>query len=345
MGHQLSNTATGSEEDSTSPQTNSFPVTHSILSPQALRSEVESDYDVGTPLVCQLISRGLNDTYLLKTADNRYILRVYRLGWRSLSDILYELDLLVHLDWKGVPVSTPLSRKDGSLTRALLAPEGIRQMVLFTHAKGKPISWDEAHSYLHGHAVGEIHKAANDFVSPHPRFPLDLEHLLERPLKSIQPFLKHRLEDWEYLRRLADQLRERITQLAADGLAWGVCHGDLYPDNAYIAEDDTVTIFDFDCGGPSWWSYDLAVFRHEGKLAKKDDSIWAAFFKGYIERRDVNELDLKAIPVFVTARHVWLMGMRTSNAEHFGYGWIDEGYWDRLMKFLREWVVEHLDGK
>jgi Ser/Thr protein kinase RdoA (MazF antagonist) len=231
------------------------------------------------------------------------------------------------------------------LLRALPAPEGIRQAVLFTYAKGKLLSWNERHSYLLGRTVAEIHNAAADFHSSHRRFRLDLDHLINKPLATIQPFLQHRAGDWGYLQRVADRLRECLTHLATEGLAWGVCHGDLYPDNAHIADDDTVTVFDFDCGGPGWWAYDLAGFRHEGALASQGDDVWEAFFKGYTEQRGVTELDLQAIPMLVAARQVWPMGMQTGNVEHLGSAWIAGAYWDRMMKLLRELVAKYGDGK
>jgi Ser/Thr protein kinase RdoA (MazF antagonist) len=58
-------------------------------------TDVLPDYDIGTPLECRFLQLGLNDTYLVKTRDGQYILRVCRAGWRSVSGILYELDVLL----------------------------------------------------------------------------------------------------------------------------------------------------------------------------------------------------------------------------------------------------------
>jgi hypothetical protein len=51
-----------------------FPVTHSTLSAAALMSEVLPDYNVGAPIACKLLGMGLNDTYQVDTAEQRYIL-------------------------------------------------------------------------------------------------------------------------------------------------------------------------------------------------------------------------------------------------------------------------------
>ena len=145
-----------------------FPVTRSILSAEALLEEVAHAYAMDTPVTCQLLRQGLNDTYLLTTRDDRYIVRVYGACRRSPSDISYELELLTNLTAKGVSVSMPIAGKDGALTRPLPAPEGSRQLVLFTYAEGTPLSWDkENHSYLAGRMAATIHAASDDFVSRH----------------------------------------------------------------------------------------------------------------------------------------------------------------------------------
>lgn len=314
-----------------------FPVTHSILSALDLLSDITSNYAIGTPLVCKLWKVGLSDTYVVRTADERYILRVYRVGWRLLSEILYELDLLTHLGHKGLPVSTPIARKDGSFVGLLEAPEGSRYAVLFTYAKGRSPALNETDSYHYGGAVAAIHNATDDFASQHSRFHLDLEHLINTPLKALQPLLAHRVGDWEYLVSLADRLREQIRELPAEELEWGVCHGDVHGANAHIAEDGVVTLFDFDCCGLGWRSYDIAVFHWDMKTNERDtdDKLWTAFLKGYQERRDLKEVDLGAVPLFMAIRQFWLMGLHASGGQDWGFGWINDEYFDGMLKFLR----------
>src|SRR6266700_1395297 len=80
-----------------------FPVTSSILSSEALLHEVAADYAIETPLSCQLLKQGLNDSYLVQTANEQYILRIYKAKWRTLSDILYETEMLSYLGQQGAP--------------------------------------------------------------------------------------------------------------------------------------------------------------------------------------------------------------------------------------------------
>src|SRR5215216_5002241 len=98
-----------------------FPVTHSILSTAALLALVLPDYQIGAPTECKLLGGGLNDTYLVKTTGEQFILRAYRATWRSVADIQYELDVLSHLDRSGVAVAAPVARRDGSFIHELHA--------------------------------------------------------------------------------------------------------------------------------------------------------------------------------------------------------------------------------
>lgn len=67
-----------------------IPVIHSIPSGEALISMV-LPYPIGKPHSCKLLKRGLNDTYLVETEQGKYILRLYRRGWRTKEEIDFEL--------------------------------------------------------------------------------------------------------------------------------------------------------------------------------------------------------------------------------------------------------------
>lgn len=320
------------------------PVTHSTPCAKALLSQLLPEYPIPDPIECRLVNLGLNDTYLVRASGgDRYILRVYRHNWRTLSDILYELDVLNHLHMRGVPVSIPLRRSDGRLLRSLLTPEGERHVALFTYIPGpEPDYDDDRQAYHYGKAAATVHAATDDFTSMHHRFVLDLEHLLYAPLRDLEPLLAHRPQDWNYLQSLADRLANMLAAIPSENLQRGFCHGDLHGWNAGMAEDGTVSLYDFDCGGPGWRAYDVAVFRWSPRLWERQERLWPSFLRGYREQRDLPEADMKAIPLFIGIRHVWMMGVHASIAPHQGYGWIDDKYYDLQLAFLRRWQTECL---
>ncbi len=330
-----------------------FPVTHSNLSPEALVAQIVSRHDVGEIKTCRLHNRGLTDTYILETAGDpgpRYALRAYRAGWRTDDDVLYELDALTHLHAKGVPVSYPLRARDGTLVHVVHAPEGRRQVVLFTYApgapNGTPPNTDRSdYAHLYGRAVARIHVATDDFASAHARFAIDLRELLDRQMTAIQPLLEHRAEDWAYLVELVRLLHERAGQVPLEALDTGFCHGDFHGGNSHL-DGDTLTFFDFDCCGPGWRAYDLSVFLWDNALGgkpRKAERRWRDFLRGYREVRPLAGVDLQAIPLFVAIRHIWLLGLHTANGRDWGHAWIHDRYFDRQLKFLREWEHRRLN--
>jgi Ser/Thr protein kinase RdoA (MazF antagonist) len=338
--------------------TQPFPCHHSQLSTEMLVSRVLSAYQIGSIVECRLLSPRLNDTYIVITNDNQYILRVYQAKhengrmWRTITDILYEIDLLLHLDRKGVTVSTPIARKDGVFIQTVLAPEGIRPIVLFSYAPGTiliPPELTNESSTLYGYAMAEIHAATDDFVSSHSRFPLDLSFLLDTSLQTIQPVLAHRVEDWKYLLQLSHALKNRIALLPAGALDMGPCHGDAHGSNANMNDENILTFFDFDGCGYGWRAYDLAGFCWAMAMLKnrpdwsatKSDDLFMAYVQGYLKRRPFSELNIQSIPVFVAIRHFWFMSLNIQTWDYYGWEESGDDFFDEALTFLREWTQEY----
>ncbi len=70
-----------------------IPVVHSIPDGAALMVNIVTQYPIVNPHSCKLYKRGLNDTYLIETDIERYILRVYRRSWRNKEEIDFELEI------------------------------------------------------------------------------------------------------------------------------------------------------------------------------------------------------------------------------------------------------------
>jgi Ser/Thr protein kinase RdoA (MazF antagonist) len=95
-------------------------VIHSIPDGAALIATVLCEYSIQQPHSCKLYKRGLNDTYLVETEGDNYILRVYRRSWRNQEEIDFELELLAFLHQQKQPIAYPIARKDGSFITEVL---------------------------------------------------------------------------------------------------------------------------------------------------------------------------------------------------------------------------------
>lgn len=293
-----------------------LPVTYSILSSDAVLEEVRREYGIEGLEGCSLMHRGLNASYLVTCAGGRYVARISGARWRSAASIGYELELLGHLAAAGVSAPLPIAARDHGLAVPVAAPEGTRQLVLFTFVEGSPLSWNEpVYWEAAGRAAAAFHAASDDFASRHSRVPLDLESLIEAQLDALRPYLEGRPE-WRVLSRIAADLRERAAALTP-GLDWGVCHGALAAENLRVGENGRLSLIDFDLAAPGWRAYDLAAV-HWVASSPKGSEIWNLFIRGYVDVRAPATVDLQAVPLFHAIRRLWSLGMEARKAPAFG---------------------------
>ncbi|XVQ07295.1 phosphotransferase enzyme family protein [Spirillospora sp. CA-255316] len=322
----------------------SVPVTHSIPEAEGLAEVVAKGYSFNSVSGVRFHRRGLSDVYTAVCDSAPYVVRVYRHGWRSDSDVRWEAELLRHLTACGVPVTTVVPSADGDAFLPLAAPEGRRQLMLLTfaegrqlregHSKGSMISVSE-HAEDYGALAARIHAAADTFRTPHHRFALDLDHLLRRPLRAADPLLADRPGDRRWLRETVEFLAAEIDMLSSD-LDWGPCHGDLTGGNAVVA--DGLVMFDFDSGGPGWRLYDLGVFAWSTALQRRPESDLDRFLAGYQAVRPLPTPNREAVTLFSAIREVWFIGLQTENAPDWGYGLADDDFLTRRLELLRSLV-------
>jgi Ser/Thr protein kinase RdoA (MazF antagonist) len=253
------------------------------------------------------------------------------------AQVRFELEWLRHVHARGAPVHCPLRRRDGALLGALDAPEGRRYWSLFTFAPGTDGPLDAAGSAAYGSALARLHLASDGFTSPYPRLRADAAFVVDGPARRIEAFLDGgRPQDLAFLYRLAERLRPWFARIPQTPQTYGVIAGDTHGGNKLIAPDGALTLIDLDICGWGWRAYDAAIFRWGARLGGAEAVRWAPFVQGYEAHRPFLPEERAAIPWFVLARHVWLLGAQTVYARHGGVAGMGAGYWDRAFGFLRE---------
>src|SRR5262245_44576019 len=171
-----------------------YPALHSIIDGAMLGQLVARDFGLRVPSPISLIQSGLNDHYAFGSPQGDFVIRIYRRGWRSNDAITWELDLIEHLARQGAPVAECVQRVDGRCFSQIQASEGVRQVAVFRRAPGPYTHFGNAGrsrispavcAEAFGCSVAEIHAAADSYQAQAPRFQLDLDHLLDQPLKAI----------------------------------------------------------------------------------------------------------------------------------------------------------------
>ncbi|MDB6131199.1 MAG: putative phosphotransferase enzyme family [Verrucomicrobiales bacterium] len=315
-------------------------VVRSVISPGAVGAAIESDYSLGRVLDCQLHAVNLNEHYELLTSQGKYFVRLYGrcAYWASTkSELSFELEYLLFLAGAGIPVSTPVARKDNQLLGQLLTPEGLRFYAVFTFAVGRqnyPPSIDE--SARLGKYVGQIHKATVGYDSRHSRIEYNLEQLLDDSIQRICKFLgSERSEHQAFLVKLGKELKR--AELPKTPEFFGVIGGGFLGTNHHVTDAGDITLFQFDFCGYGWRIYELAHFLWHAKLYHAPLEIWDAFLGGYQSVRVLSAMELNRIDAFVKIKHIFTMGYHTTYANWMGDCSFDDFYWDKHFEPLKTW--------
>ncbi|HEY6902206.1 MAG TPA: phosphotransferase [Puia sp.] len=282
---------------------NLFPVSYSTLSSLALVGFLQDKYGLAS-VGCKLILRGVGDTYRVDSDRGPYILRVYRPDQRSLSQITAEVDLLLSLKERGVPVSWPIADRSGVHIQAVGAMEGTKHLVLFSYAPGRSVSkLNDRQLHQLGFQMARFHAAAQTIELGDARWTFDPETTLFGPLKVLQPAFAEDPEGQEWVLRIAERVNEKMAELDADSLPSGICHYDFLPKNFHF-EGDGITFFDFDFFGRGLLANDMMSFRQQlcldtyfKRMTKEEaDEAFEKFLQGYREIRPVSDRELAIIP-------------------------------------------------
>ncbi|WP_022940370.1 phosphotransferase [Psychromonas hadalis] len=311
-----------------------LPVSYSVTSANALLKEIIPQFKILNVLHCEFWCQGLNDSYKVITTSDTFLLRIYRHNWRTLEEIKFELDALLHVQKKGLYVAYPMVTHNGEYIVSINAPEGLRYAILTRYIQGKELKFNSTeNAALYGKYMAQLHLASKQFSSEFQRFKLDVKHLITEPLQRIKPFLKERGDDWAFISNYAKTASLHLQQALNESQDLGFCHGDLHGGNAHY-DGNKLAFFDFDCCGFGLRVYDLAVFKWALKQDKKEDEIWQAFLQRYLQYRPLNNNDLAMVDILVSIRQLWLMGLHIDIA--IAKGWLDEHYFDQKIAFLRE---------
>lgn len=282
-------------------QMNSIRVSYSQFSPVSLLEELRHHYDLPTDSTCIFFKSGLNDIYKITAQGNSFFLRVSLFNAYNTIQIKEEIDFILHLLSHGLSVVEPIQSKEQSYVLELTAPEGLRQAVLFRGIEQAPTGDGNVRMMNLGKLLAQVHTSSLSLKNDSIRPLINDKMLVEEPTRLLTPFLKHRLDDLEFLGKTAMALWSSVdSMLSRHSGTIGFCHGDVQPNN-YFFNGEHPVIFDFDCMGRGYFAYDLGVLLAnltfmDNEIYQKD--LWFSVIKGYGEVRSLNDDEGKAIYIF-----------------------------------------------
>lgn len=315
---------------------------HTILSGEAIAQALSRwREELGAIQHCELLRRGFNEVYDIRAENGHFVARLSALRARGPANVEYELSLLAYVRANGGNVAVGMGGSD-----QLALPEGVRELAVFRHLEGTGPEFPQDFE-LTGEELARIHLAANGYSGPASRYTLDLHHLVERPLSWLMdaPTMDGPLRE-EY-EALAREVSQSVGE--GEGLKRVSCHGDCHGGNNFIqtAADGSrrAAFFDFDDAGPGWLAYELAVLlwghlprRVEPEIDSEVAAKYKAFLAGYRHVAPLHAADLEAVPCFLVARNLWLLGEYASRRHHWGSQALPTAWLRKQVPVMRSWL-------
>ena len=210
-----------------------------------------ASYDVGALLSYKGIAEGVENTnYLLHTEKGPYFLTLYEKRVAP-SDLPFFLGLMEHLANAGLTCPTPVHDKEGRTLRTLAG----RPAALVTFLEGVWLRRPQPRHCLEvGKALARLHLAGRGFAGRRANA-LGLSGW--RPL-----FERFKPQADDVAPGLAATIEQELDDLEAHwptGLAEGVIHADLFPDNVFFLGDRLSGLIDFYFACNDALAYDIAV--------------------------------------------------------------------------------------
>jgi Ser/Thr protein kinase RdoA (MazF antagonist) len=319
----------------------SFPVSSSILSATHLAAFVQSRYQLSVNTTCTLLKAGVNHSYLITDADDKFIFRVYSLNWRSLTDIEEEIKLLNSLKEQGIPVSYPVNNS----IQELDAPEGKRYGVLFSYAPGeKMLSYPTAIHFKVGETMAQMHLINhNQHIN---RVTYNAQILLEEAVAHIQPYINNSSDEFIFLEKAKRYMISQFEVLSTSTLRKGIVHLDIWYDNMHFDSNGDISIFDFDFCGNGWLCLDIGYYMLQLHKIEKDENEYQlklkSFLDGYNSITPVSEEEMNAVPVLGLSVFIFFLGVQCNRYENWSNIFLNEIYIKMFINLLiKRWYNYH----
>lgn len=291
-----------------------LPVAYSLISSAALQSQLLPFYNLPKESTLVFLYQGMHDTYLVQAPSAKYILRIYRSGWKTLPQVEAEIELLLMLKDQGSSVSYPMALANGSFIQPINSPEGERHAVLFSYAPGeKPSALNATHACLFGKLIANIHLSTQGKRIENLHRDYLVNPILDEVTQTIRVVLGAYPEAQNKLDSIVSAIHKKLTPSLLQELKTGICHGDPHYENICIEPiTHKVTIYDFDFSGNGYLLYDIGSFCHYERNNKK---VIESFLEGYEQILPLTKTEREVVPYFRVLMRLFHLGARSKNAD------------------------------
>jgi Ser/Thr protein kinase RdoA (MazF antagonist) len=245
---------------------------------------------------------------------NRYLLRVLATGNRQVAE--GEMTWLAALSHEaGLPVPAPVRSLEGELLTRITTP-GVPKgrlvsLMRWVDGRRRATPFRPSHFQAWGRMVARLHAFAASWQPPEgfERFVWDWEGLLggrdfgcsvEELVASMPDPLQ------EPFRIASSEAQAVMDDLGKGPDAYGMIHGDMYPDNVLFKAGQVFPI-DFEDCGFGHWLWDIALPLCSQPWTEQWYRQRDAFLEGYAQVRILPESQLQHLDLFMAAQYATMV--------------------------------------
>ncbi|SFD34073.1 phosphotransferase enzyme family protein [Spirosoma endophyticum] len=319
-----------------------FPVSSSILSTTHLTQFLQEKYKLSPDATCRLLKAGVNHSYLVTNGAAKSIFRIYSLNWRSKKEIEEELRLLNQVNEGGIPVSYPLADVAGTYIQELQAPEGKRFGVLFSFAEGeKLLTYSEELHYKMGTIMARFHQLTQNLTLERVTYTPQI--MLVDSLEYLKPFLPSESEEMQFMHNTQRFLLDELAKIESQEIRQGLVHLDIWFDNLNIADNDKITLFDFDFCGNAMQCYDLGYYILQIHSTEADEKDYvakrASFLAGYESVSKISDEEMRLLPMLGLCVYFFYLGVQCQRFDDWSNVFVNELYLKRFITLrVKRWA-------
>ena len=317
-----------------------FPASASTLSAKELGQFVRKKYDLDNSFSCKLYRTGVNHTYFISNGISKYVVRVYCHNWRNKAQIVDELEMLLMLKSSNSSVSYPIKDKNQELIQEVTAPEGKRFIVLFSFAKGNKVRFMTHENCARvGEIMAGIHNHEEYRLNNRAHYTPDV--LAKQPYEGLKKFFSEELEEMIFLRKAGSQIANALSLNYSQSDTSGIVHLDIWYDNFSIAQENEITIFDFDNCGTGRFILDIGYFCKQLFFIEQDKRVYqdkvSSFVAGYRKKREIADVELELIPKAGAAVFIFYLGVQALRFDWSNI-FFTENYLKRYTARIKNWL-------
>ena len=276
-----------------------FPSAHSIIHAAALEEIISKEYGLESNISCELLHRGMNDFYLIRSIDRFFVAQIWRPQTRIVENIISEMRFLEYLYNHGVNVPKPHKTLSGDWYLEVGSPEGIRLLGVFSYIEGKVFSKNPSPRISRelGEIFAKIHNLSEKLPKAKYNKYIDRGETIKKLMPSVEKLLFKRPKEMKFYTQVGNYLISFYKELNSDiKIRNGMTHGDFHIHNAFVAERGDVTIMDFDACGVDYYIQELMSYKWSIEKNNLPDNLWQEFLSGYNRYRNLSREEIEKIP-------------------------------------------------